>query len=457
MATYYVSNSTANGGIVGNDANNGLSLATAWLTINKALTTASTAGGHIIEINPGTYAETSGSGYLNASKAYTSQTTYRKMSGSTGTVTIQAASGTTTEVAWFGPTSNQLWQNITFLGRSTNTGRVLYLQTGSTGISNLTLQNCIISTSNTASVSSGILVTDGSATANITNLTLDTCTINQTGGTQNVYGFNMARNQSGSVFDTVTLTACNVTLNGWCVAIKDTINVSITGCTLSSTSTNATGLNPYGLALGVDGTSGNNVTGSVTNNYIANIFGHSFIAGAGVSSLTVSGNTIIGGSGSLGQGAVIKECSGVTFTNNSVVGGSVNANGGIYIKGGCSNITVTDNTSVNFYSGACAMTITQGDTGNTLTSATIRRNRFCVGNAAIAMNVSNAIPSTATLVVNDNEYQYLGQGILGKIGVATSAASIAALQTQWNTAGWTGNDSRSLLTPSTINLVRRFQ
>ena len=208
----------------------------------------------------------------------------------------------------------------------------------------------------------------------------------------------------------------------------------------------------------MDGTSGNNVTGTITNNYISNAYGHCFIAGAGVSALTVSGNMIIGGpNNGRGQGMVIKECSGVTFTNNTVVGGATTANGGIYIKGGCSNITITDNTSVNWYSGACAMTITQGDTGNTLTSATIRRNRFAVGNGAIAFNVSNAIPNTATLVVNDNQYQYYGQGILGKIGVATAAANIAALQAQWNTAGWTGNDSRSLLTPSTINLVRRFE
>jgi hypothetical protein len=57
MPTYYVSKSTANGYVVGNDSNNGTSISTPKLTIaNAAITTAS--DGDTVIINDGTYAET---------------------------------------------------------------------------------------------------------------------------------------------------------------------------------------------------------------------------------------------------------------------------------------------------------------------------------------------------------------------------------------------------------------
>ena len=58
MATYYVSKSNANsslGYVVGNDSNNGTSPGTPWLTISKAVATAT--DGDTIYVNDGTYVD----------------------------------------------------------------------------------------------------------------------------------------------------------------------------------------------------------------------------------------------------------------------------------------------------------------------------------------------------------------------------------------------------------------
>jgi hypothetical protein len=112
MAIYYVNNVPgANGWATGNDSNDGLSIAAPKLTIVGAQTAATT--GDSIYINPtGTsYAETSGSGYLNIAKAITIRTSPAELT----------STGTNAVITW------------------STTGRVINIQSANVSIRNLSI------------------------------------------------------------------------------------------------------------------------------------------------------------------------------------------------------------------------------------------------------------------------------------------------------------------------------
>lgn len=156
---YYVSKT-------GNDSNDGLTPGTAWLTINKALTTVPTAGGANVVVGPGTYDENSGSGFLSVSQSFTSEVVFSCVD-STRAI-IRGVSGTRS-VFYTG--SNIRWENFEF--QSSNSGNSSGMINFSGSPANNTFVRCLFRWSHLAS-SAWYIIGLGSPTS-VTNLTFTDC------------------------------------------------------------------------------------------------------------------------------------------------------------------------------------------------------------------------------------------------------------------------------------------
>lgn len=87
MTKYYISNEATNGYIIGDDANDGLTKSTPWLTANKAFTTGLVTGNEVM-FNNGTYPYTASSGKITinlASFQITFENDYKTIIEFTGT------------------------------------------------------------------------------------------------------------------------------------------------------------------------------------------------------------------------------------------------------------------------------------------------------------------------------------------------------------------------------------
>jgi hypothetical protein len=255
MTTYYVSNTASNGYVVGNDSNAGTSPATAWLTIAKATTTAS-SGSDVININPSAtpYVENSGSGYLNWSYAGTLQADPAYWSTS-NYVTIQSSSNVAARVLNLNSvTGAQVIAGILFDAQS---------HSGKVNISpaeqrNLTVRQCKFINSS----ASGACI--GQASGTLSNITVDRCIVDPTitltafrcGITGVAYTFKgctfsgvsriIQIADNGSTLGSLTLSAADdgtlntfngATARGIEIASANTTgvvtNISITGCSLA--------------------------------------------------------------------------------------------------------------------------------------------------------------------------------------------------------------------------------
>jgi hypothetical protein len=175
MAIYYVNNlAGANGWGTGNDSNDGLSIASPKLTIVGAQSAATT--GDSIYINPtGTsYAETSGSGYLNITKAITIRTSPAELT----------STGTNAVITW------------------STTGRVINVQSANVSIRNISIDaqgaaaNSIIVSAVASTLISGVTFLNVAAnrygiglnSAGAQDTTIDKCRMTAAGGNNALAG-----------------------------------------------------------------------------------------------------------------------------------------------------------------------------------------------------------------------------------------------------------------------------
>ena len=106
MAIYYVSKS-------GNDTTGDGSQGNPWLTVQKAYSTVSTAGGHTINVGAGTYAEnTSGTWLLQLDRSFVARVTIQAESGNPDDVVLTGASGSY-NLYQAGAISNLAFRNLT--------------------------------------------------------------------------------------------------------------------------------------------------------------------------------------------------------------------------------------------------------------------------------------------------------------------------------------------------------
>lgn len=175
MAIYYVNNvAGANGWGTGNDSNDGLSIAAPKLTVVGAQSAATT--GDSIYVNPtGTsYAENSGSGYLNITKAITLRTSPAELT----------STGTNAVITW------------------ATTGRVINIQTANVSIRNISIDaqgaasNAIVQSAVAGTLISGVTFLNAAAnrygigcvSAGAQDITIDKCRMTAAGGNNALAG-----------------------------------------------------------------------------------------------------------------------------------------------------------------------------------------------------------------------------------------------------------------------------
>lgn len=195
MAIYYVNNvAGANGWGTGNDSNDGLSIAAPKLTIVGAQTAATT--GDSIYVNPTgtTYAETSGSGYLNISKGITLRTSPVELS----------STGTNAVVTW------------------STTGRVINVQAANVSIRNISIDaqgaaaNSIVQSAVAGTLISGVTFLNvaanrygiGCVSAGAQDITIDKCRMTAAGGNNALAGL-VSQGAIGSS-GYITVSGCTV-------------------------------------------------------------------------------------------------------------------------------------------------------------------------------------------------------------------------------------------------------
>lgn len=419
MTTYYVRKT-------GNDSTGDGSTALPWLTINKAITTASSAGGHVIIVGDGTYEETSGSGYLYITKAFTAAVTIRSESASAAAVVIKGTSGTSYNVL-YQPASGAgiVFEDLTF------EMRVKEISNGAFRIARsaaLVFNRCIFTgLTDTATQRQALLISPGSGVT-VTGVVFNNCTFQMTGA-DNAYAVRISPG-SGTT-DGVTFNSCTASAVQYGLyVLQGCANINVSGGTYSNTGAGA------GLIYGTDGeTPTANVSGTISGATISSTASHACLIGCrsgGV--VTVTGCTITGGD----YGVVVKENAGTVVTNNYIINGT---SASLYFKAG-TGATATRNYIHNSVGGVCIQA-GAGSTGNTFGSLTITDNRALSIGAGSVYNWNGASDAGTSCVVDRNRYRPLGSGRFGAVRGDAAVLSMRELRAAWADYGAGTNDSHS--------------
>lgn len=451
-----------------------------WLTIAYSLTRITS--GDTILIGDGTYAETSGSGYLQPATAYTSETLLASQSGDPYKVTITGASG-----------ANNLWirgdnlsfSNLTFSTKATTDTTAVYFDRGgnvkfigcvfippdadskwavdcesNTTCSNYTFSSCTITQSGTH-LSRGIqlfyqsapvtnhLITNCfisvSGTAVALKQTLGVSIINSTLISTNVYGFNGAQNY---ISTNTLISGCTV-YSGASDAFNagQALNMIVSNCSITAASAN------HAMILGLDavyasGTAGlmngTTVTGCRITNTVANNSSHVLLMGANCTNC-VADHNIINATGG-GFALVIKENTGNTAYGNTIYAGNQSC---IAIKG-CTNALVTRN--ILFGSTTCtnALRAYKGDTGNKFDHLTATNNWIlCTFPNSRALYWGSSAEDGGGGICDYNAYFFIAAPAFGVVIVTNSLiTSLELLKSSWSTYGVPDNDAHSYYGPT---------
>jgi hypothetical protein len=284
----------------GNDTTGNGSSATPWLTIAKAQNTLGSGGPYNILLGDGTYAETYyGDDHLNLANTGTALWTTQPELGADGDVTITAATGGTAQAeAFFCNNGPQTFKNLKITGLTNKNAMRVY------GNKSYNFTNCTITAVGTQKAVS----IDSQYT--VGPFVFTNCTIAAAGGT----GLYVAPT---TALTNLTLTGCTVTCAGYCVLATPGTNGS---AVVNLTNSTFSGANANIVSIGVDGSSGNSVTGVITNCTIANTgvsTGHACLIGAGATDCVVDGLTVsqaydyalvLKAHGSAGHGTEVKNC-----------------------------------------------------------------------------------------------------------------------------------------------------
>lgn len=409
MATYYVRTT-------GNDSTGDGSSGNPWLTVHKALSTAGlgSSAGDIVDIGAGTFAEDSGSGYLNPSYAFTNEVIIRG-AGIGQTIITGTGSGTTYAIYAVTAGSNQHWQDMTWQQQAAN-HTVAWFRGNSTAIANITLTRIGISSGAFANTATfyGLLVGSGGS---CTSFTMVDCAVD------------VACNGLGIIAQAFTLSGGSVKgaargarfLNS-CPAITLTdatfestsasnihhaiaidsqttaaSTVHIDGCT-------ATTANGTGRAMDIPGGgTGQLMTGYVRNCTVTGVFGGIAVGGF-VDDFEVSGNTI---TVSGGEGASISSDSytgpgGAGAATGSILNNTITATG-TTAHGALAGVTATgvtisgNNIDASATSGGFGLVLKGGSAAapHQIGSNTIRGG----GNSAVYAKGCDGAETTGTLTI----------------------------------------------------------
>lgn len=419
MTTYYLSTT-------GSDSNDGLSLATAWLTFTKALVTSgipTTGGPHTLLVAAGTYAEnTGGTGKLNITKAFGTMTTVQPLNpGSTvvitGTIGVENIQINNT-------TTNLTFKNITFQGRAGST-YVVHLYNNNGAITGLVFDTCSF--------------IDDAATSDMRNLyleaynasTIDCQCLNCT-FTNGSNGVHAAVSLVGTATSnhTFTFTNCNMT-----IPLKTVAGIDARGGTFYFTNCNiSAGRLP--LEFGYDGTTTLVSTGYVKDSVFTSTGDHGLMIGQGADSVEVS-NVV---SSAAGHALVLKG------TNISVKRSVFSGSGplpAILFKG-CQHANVS-NCQVKVFAGSAIANydgVSSSGHGNSFTNNTVFVMPGSNGRVIGTWDLRGE-DGTIPTVIDYNVYKPLPPQMYGVVLGSSLLQTIPALRAAWATYGDGSNDSHS--------------
>lgn len=490
MTTYYVRKD-------GNDTTGDGSTGTPWLTIQKAMSTMSTAGGHTLKIGAGTYAEDSGSGFFDVYIKYTAASTYESESGAQDVI-ITGASHASYDTLISGAAIRLEFKNIIFQQRVNTTTCAVRCS----GASYITFTNCLFSPASTAGTNPSVSLLP-SSTNTVSNIIFSGCTFTQTAGTA-VF---IAGNGTGTI-GAISLINCTAILTpqpiliatatvgaivimGGTFTASTGISLNVEACTsltingatfnaagntvmsinqahatmdlvsLTNVICTASGAANYGciiggvisdllisggtytavgavaLKIGEDAVSLDAIaSGEIIGVTTRSTSSHALLIGGGCVNLSVSGITSYGGD----YAVVVKENSGTTITSSHMTGGSTSA---LYFKA-ATNSVVTLNTILNT-AGVCVQVLENAVSGNRCQNITLTNNKIYATGSAGIFNWGGDTADVGGGVCDYNTYKARGSAKFKAVRADDTIETLAELRAAWADYDVTTNDSHSKL------------
>lgn len=423
MGTYYVRTT-------GNDTTGDGSTGAPWLTLSKALATVSIAGGHTILMGDGTYQEnSSGLGYLLVQRAFAAYVTVQPENGESGIVTLSGTSSATYSLRFDGCTYIRLkWMTIATATPLTSAYGLIAI-TGSTTHHFEFIGLTMVVASRADSLAWGIIIENSVAGRVYQDFLFEDLTITQS-GSNGATGLRFD-GVEGAPIERVTIRDCTITISKYAIfAFNNVIDVVVDGGTYS-----ATGTDGMGICLGLNGQSGLEVTGSVSDAFVSSAVGHALLVGAGCDDVEIARCWIEGGD----QGLVVKQCDGAIIHDNNIIGATINA---LYFKA-ATNATAYSNLIVNRAGTVVKIGYDSADSAK-CENVNFQHNFLFAGGAAVILDWGDDTDDAGGGICNYNYYQLLGQGVTASIRSDIGLTDMAGIRAAWDGYDVSGNDGNSM-------------
>jgi len=263
----------------GNDTTGDGSSAAPWLTLNKAIT--SVTSGDVINVGPGTYAETNSAHYWALPAGFTRYVTVQSETGNADDVTITAADGTSYNILLAGGVAYVKFKNVTLTSAGSSQDVIRM-----TVADHICFDHCKIVVSGTTQGNRAINAAYSGTDANgTTNIIYDHCRIRQT-GTFGCYGiWHQAHGDTGTQVrdfpvSNVSILNCDVSTILDAVALIGVLGIQIKGGKYHSDGTYS-GSYYHGVLIGLDDVAGLTSTGSIEDvEEISSRLGHALVLAA---------------------------------------------------------------------------------------------------------------------------------------------------------------------------------
>ncbi len=282
----------------------------------------------------------------------------------------------------------------------------------------------------TALGATGITCSSAGNVATFTNCTLPGIT-SFGAGSVTFSGCTMGSIASGTTIAAATPSFIN------CIAVGTTSvfqSNGITGIIITGGTYTTTG-NGNGVLFGVDGTTGNTTTATMTNVTVVHDptkTGHGVLFGAGCLNCVADGVSI---PTAYDYGLVVKENTGMEVKNCTITSGST--------AGLCFKAAIGANAHDNAIAtpSGSGFLLTVGDTGNKSSTWQFQNNIVNVSGTGKALKIGTATADLGGGICDYNTYQ--NNSGLGAVRSDTNVANLSELQAAWADYDVTTNDSHS--------------
>jgi hypothetical protein len=415
----------------GNDTTGTGTEAAPWLTIQKAITSTSTAGGVRIMVGPGTYQETDGTyAYWAPTKSFTSKVTIESTTGTATDVVIQGTTDATYEIRSLGAINNWEFKRVSFANR-TGVGAFWGVASASAPITNLTFTECQFDL--TTACNYVMMVTTFNT---FSDVTWDGCIFNLAKDPGNGIYVSMS---SASTIARLKVLRCTFNAKGSCISITHATDCEVAYNTfIAGNTTGGAILMRYGTAT-TTSTIGNNNTfhhNTMDASGAGVLISHGAVFGAGQDNTIAEYNTLIKAdlTWKLNTGGI---CRYNTVSNTVCC---------IELKGAADAEVYGNSCTANGASSRCLQFVVAEDGGATkTTNAQVSGNSF---NASVsgAKCIMMATANTGAGNSNDANHYYTVAGAkVGDVLAAIDLTTLAAVIAAWEGYTPAGNDATSIL------------